>query len=381
MSGSLAKYKWTEIDELSEARVYATVVVCNGLIYVVGGCNNTGMPVNTLEAYDPAENKWSKVKSMPTKRAAPIAAVIDDKIVVIGGVGSDQLPVNAVEIFLLAENKWKSLSPLSEPLMGMAHVVKDNKVLIFGGMAVDTNPRDHFKCLVVTSGASGSGSSEKWQAFTPMPSARYAAQAFHRNSKVYVVGGRQGKYPVAAFEVWDMDSRSWTKYPDLPTKRIFPCYCLTDKHIISVGGMKQTAQFGFSDACDMYCTDDNERSDWVSNKRMVMPTKRGDFTAVTIDNQVVVTGGLGNQGTPLACTEWFDSQKKRWSAHSSELIHARCTGSSIVHQGRLYLFGGIGLTGPFGKCEVFKPCHDGEIEENLEKDMQRVSLTSDVAST
>ena len=378
MSTSITKYKWFEIDELGEPRVYATVAICNGLIYLVGGCNKTGMPVNSIEVYDPVDNKWSKVKAMPTKRAAPIVAVIESRIVVIGGVGTDQLPVNAVEIFIINENKWKMLSPLSEPLMGMAHVVKDNKVLIFGGMAVDTNPRDHFKCLVVSSGGgSGSaGSTEKWQAFTPMPTARYAAQAFHRNSKVYVLGGRQGKYPVAAFEVWDMDSRSWTKYPDIPTKRIFPCYCLTDKYIISIGGMKNTAQFGFSDACDMYSTEDNERSDWITNKRMAIPTKRGDFTGVTVDNQVVVAGGLGNQGTPLSSTEWFDTQKKRWSNHSSELNYARCTGSSVVHQGRVYVLGGIGLEGPTGKCEVFKL-----YEEDLESKMQRVDLSTDATTS
>ncbi|XP_002127136.2 kelch domain-containing protein 8A [Ciona intestinalis] len=346
---SLANGTWTSIGSLSGPRVYMSVVICDGSLYVVGGCDEMGQPVNFVEVYSAEEDTWTKLKSMHTKRAAPIVTAVEGRIVAIGGVGVAQAPVDAVEVFSVAENKWKKLTPLSEPLMGMAHFLRDNKVHIFGGMGIDTNPRDHFKCLVV--GASAGG--EKWQAFTPMPTARYAAQAFYKNSKAYVLGGRVGKLPVAVFEVYDFDSRIWVSYPEILSKRVFPCYAMTDKHIVSLGGLKQTAQQGFCDNCEIYSTEQNDKGEWQTNKRMSIPTKRGDFTAKAIDNQVLVAGGLGNNGKPLSAVELFDPETKKWK-RLADLPRAHSTCASVVHQGKFYLIAGVTLEGPSATCEMFK---------------------------
>ncbi|XP_039248230.1 kelch domain-containing protein 8A-like [Styela clava] len=345
-----ANFSWSSINPMCDPRVYSSAVSIDGKIYVVGGCDKMGQPVNTLEVYDPSSNEWTSLKHMPSKRAAPITVAISNKIVAIGGIGCDQLPVDAVEFYKIDENKWKRLQPLSEALMGMAHITKDGKIHIFGGMGSDTNPRDHFKCLDVES---SSGNRERWQAFPPMPTARYASSAFLKNNKVYVVGGRQGKLPVSTFEVYDYDSRCWTAYPQMITKRLFPSYVMTDKYLISLGGLKETAQQGFSDACEIYSTEQQDKGEWFSTKKMNVPTKRGDFTAVAIDNKVFITGGLGNQGKPLASTEMFDPDSKKWK-RLSDMPVAHSTCSSIVFQGALYVFGGISPEGPSGACAVFK---------------------------
>ena len=345
---SLTTYKWNDVASLVAPRVYTSVAVCDGRIYVIGGCDEMGQPVNTNEMYNPETKTWTKLKSMPTKRAAPILAAFDDIIVAIGGVGSTQAPVDAVELYLVADNKWKKLVPLSEPLMGMAHFAKDNKVHVFGGMAVDSNPRDHFKCLVV-----GTGGAEKWQAFPPMITPRYAAQAFFKNSKVFVLGGRSGKIPVDAFEVFDFDLRTWCSYPNIPSKRVFPCYAITDHHVVSLGGLRQTTQGGFCDTCEIYPIDQNEKGEWICTKRMAMPTKRGDFVSSTMDNQVIVVGGLGNEGKPLCSTEVFDPETKKWK-RLSDLPVGHSTCGHIAYQGKFYIFGGITPEGPTATCRVFQ---------------------------
>lgn len=346
---SLTTYAWSDIAPLSAPRVYTSVTSCNGLLYVIGGCDEMGQPVNTNEVYDPKNNTWTKLKPMPTKRAAPIIASFDDVIVAIGGVGVTQAPVESVELFSVGGNKWKKLASLSEALMGMANFSKDNKVYVFGGMASDSNPRDHFKCLVISSGAG-----EKWQAFPPMPTPRYAAQAFYKNSKVYVLGGRSGKLPVDAFEVFDFDLRVWCSYPNIPSKRVFPCYSITDNHVVSMGGLRQSVQAGFCDTCDIYPIEQNEKGEWMSNKRMAMPNKRGDFVATTIDNQVLVAGGLSNEGKPLPSTESFDPETKKWK-RLSDMPHGHSTCSGFLHQGKFFLVGGITPEGPTATCLVFQP--------------------------
>ena len=69
------------------------------------------------------------------------------------------------------------------------------------------------------------------------------------------VGGRQGRLPVAAFEVYDFETSHWRSLPDIPSKRVFALYVHSDTHIFSVGGLHQDAQQGFSDVTEVFDLD------------------------------------------------------------------------------------------------------------------------------
>jgi len=72
---------------------------------------------------------------------------------------------------------------------------------------------------------------------------------------VYIAGGRQGRLPVAAFEVYDFQTSRWRSLPDVPSKRVFALYAHSDTHIFSVGGLHQDAQQGFSDVTEVFDLD------------------------------------------------------------------------------------------------------------------------------
>ena len=69
-----------------------------------------------------------------------------------------------------------------------------------------------------------------------------------------LTGGRQGKLPCLAFEVFDFATSKWTQLPDIPSKRVFPNYVKAGNCIVSVGGLKQPASEGFSQACEVFDT-------------------------------------------------------------------------------------------------------------------------------
>lgn len=52
-------------------------------------------------------------------------------------------------------------------------------------------------------------------------------------------GGRQCKYAVNAFEVFDIETRSWTKFPNIPCKRAFSSFVNLDNRLYSLGGLRQ----------------------------------------------------------------------------------------------------------------------------------------------
>ncbi|RLV88726.1 hypothetical protein DV515_00015343 [Chloebia gouldiae] len=99
-----------------------------------------------------------------------------------------------------------------------------------------------------------------WVSLAAMPTPRYAATSVLRGTKIYVLaqpslgcsipelefrnslsfaGGRQSKYAVNAFEVFDTDTRSWTKFPNIPNKRAFSSFVPTEEKLFSLGGLRQ----------------------------------------------------------------------------------------------------------------------------------------------
>lgn len=54
-----------------------------------------------------------------------------------------------------------------------------------------------------------------------------------------ILGGRQSKYAVNAFEVFDIETRSWTKFPNIPSKRAFSSFVCAENNIFSLGGLRQ----------------------------------------------------------------------------------------------------------------------------------------------
>ena len=67
------------------------------------------------------------------------------------------------------------------------------------------------------------------------------------------IGGRQGKLPCPALEVYDFGVGEWRKLPDIPSKRVFALYVHTDTHLYSIGGLNQNAfADGFSSTTEVF---------------------------------------------------------------------------------------------------------------------------------
>lgn len=338
-------FSWEVKRKMNNPRVFATPLVYGGNIFVIGGCDQTGAPLDTFEYYETAKRKWHNLPSMETKRAAPAAQVVGDKIVAIGGVGETQAPVDAVEVYDIKAKKWFKMESLTEPLQGVSSILRDNQILVMGGMSDDSNPKDHFWSYDVEN--------NKWKALPSMPTPRYASAAFEIDNKLYVIGGRQGKLPCLAFEVFDFATNKWTQLPDIPSKRVFPNYVRAGTCIVSVGGLKQPASEGFSQACEVFDTA-AQNPQWKIGVNM--PTKRGDFAIGVVGNKVICAGGLGSQGKPLQMVEAYDWVGDTWSEiKACPTTHCSC--AFTMHDDRLLVIGGLSMAGPSSSMEAlsFKP--------------------------
>lgn len=60
-----------------------------------------------------------------------------------------------------------------------------------------------------------------------------------------IAGGRQGKLPVTAFEAFDLEARTWTRHPSLPSRRAFAGCAMAEGSVFSLGGLQQPGPHNF----------------------------------------------------------------------------------------------------------------------------------------
>ncbi|NWV29940.1 KLD8A protein, partial [Origma solitaria] len=333
-------FHWKSLAPLPSRRVYAALAEAGGQLFAVGGCDDNGVPVDTFEVYSPEADQWASLPPMPTARAGVAVTALGKRIMVVGGVGADQLPLKVVEMYHTDEGRWRKRSSLREAAMGISVTAKGKgeplghyRVYAAGGMGSDLRPHNFLQHYDVLK--------DIWVSLAAMPTPRYAATSVLRGSKIYVLGGRQSKYAVNAFEVFDTDTRSWAKFPNIPNKRAFSSFVPTEDRLFSLGGLRQGRLYRqpkFMRTVDVF---DLEQGGWMKTERSCfLKKRRADFVAGYLQGRVVVAGGLGNQPTVLESAEAFHPEKNRWES-LPPMPTPRCACSSIVLRGCLLAVGGV----------------------------------------
>ncbi|NXV55314.1 KLD8A protein, partial [Molothrus ater] len=340
-------FQWKSLAPLPSRRVYSTLVEAGGQVFAVGGCDDNGVAVDSFEVYSPEADQWAALPAMPTARAGVAVTVLGKRIMVIGGVGANQLPLKVVEMYNTDEGRWRKRSSLREAAMGISVAAKGKyyRVYAAGGMGSDLRPHNFLQHYDVLK--------DIWVSLAAMPTPRYAATSILRGTKIYVLGGRQSKYAVNAFEVFDTDTRSWSRFPNIPTKRAFSSFVPTEEKLFSLGGLRQGRLYrqpkfmrtgvgafpGVGDppapACPVL------PGGWMKMERSCyLKKRRADFVAGYLRGRVVVAGGLGNQPSVLESAEAFHPEKNKWES-LPPMPTPRCACSSIVLRDCLLAVGGV----------------------------------------
>ncbi|KAF1505834.1 Kelch domain-containing protein 8A, partial [Eudyptula minor novaehollandiae] len=329
-------FQWKTLAPLPSRRVYSTLVEAGGQVFAIGGCDDNGIPMDCFEVYSPEADQWTSLPPMPTARAGVAVATLGKRIMVIGGVGVNQMPLKIVEMYNIDEGKWKKRNSLREAAMGISVTAKgkeDYRVYAAGGMGSDLRPHNYLQHYDMLK--------DIWVSLAAMPTPRYAATSFLRGTKIYVLGGRQSKYAINAFEVFDTETRSWTKFPNIPNKRAFSSFVPTEDKLFSLGGLRQGRLYRqpkFMRTVDMF---DMEQGGWMKMERsFYLKKRRADFVAGYLKGRVVVAGGLGNQPTILESVEAFHPEKNKWES-LPPMPTPRCACSSIVVRNCLLAVGGV----------------------------------------
>ncbi|XP_075773481.1 kelch domain-containing protein 8B isoform X2 [Pelodiscus sinensis] len=345
-AATASSFCWEVFPPMPTCRVYCSPAYRDGHLFVVGGCGRAGLPLAAAEMLDVPSQTWLALPPLPTARAGAAAVAVGKQVLVVGGMDSRQSPLASVDVFNTDEGKWEPAAALAQPSMGVSAVERDGVVYALGGMGADTSPQALVRLY--------EPGTARWQPLPSMPTPCYGASAFLQGSKIFLLGGRQGKLPVTAFEAFDLETRSWTRYPSVPSRRAFAGCAVAEGCVFSLGGLQQPGPHNFYSRPHFVSTVeifDLEQGAWSKLGRAVrMRDKRADFVAGCLGGRVVAAGGLGNQSFPLGSVEGFSPVRKRWEQLPA-MPTGRCSCSSYQALSRLFVIGGV-AQGPSGAVEA-----------------------------
>lgn len=201
---------WTLVKApMSQCRYYCGAAVINDKLYVVGGLNRSGVALDTIEMYDPALNSWNPLlKSMSKCRQSCAVAALHGKVCVVGGLNQSGDPLSTMEMYDPAADRWAHARlPMSECRVHCGVAVLDEKLYVVGGS-------NQFGKRLNTMEIYHSASDSWIKAPNGMSQCRQRCGVSVLGTKICVIGGLGRSEALKTVEVYDTLSGRWSVMED-----------------------------------------------------------------------------------------------------------------------------------------------------------------------
>ena len=156
---------WKEKEPCEGARLQASLVALDGLLYYIGGWNLPSGCTNTVECYDPKVDEWNFCAGLNKARCHSGCVVTDKHVFIIGG-GTTFRPerasvLSSVEKYDPERNSWSYVAPLNVARSHPNCVYCSGKIYAIGG--INNSPFRTSSCEVY------SPNTDEWEAIAPLP--------------------------------------------------------------------------------------------------------------------------------------------------------------------------------------------------------------------
>ncbi|XP_067952202.1 kelch-like ECH-associated protein 1 [Watersipora subatra] len=200
--------EWSHLPSMGCARNRVTVAVLDNKLYAAGG-SSAGEALPTVECYNPSTRLWKSVSSMSQKRIAAGLVVVNRFLYIVGGdSGTERL--NTMEKYFPEEDRWMDCPSMSARRSGAGVCSLGFHIYVAGGFdsTNQLNSVERFDTL-----------SETWETVTPMRYNRSALSLIATNGKLYALGGYGGARFVEVIESYDPATNTWTDISRMQTGR------------------------------------------------------------------------------------------------------------------------------------------------------------------
>ncbi|MBI4569006.1 MAG: hypothetical protein HY719_11485 [Planctomycetes bacterium] len=277
---------WATKAPMQTGRYQLAAAATNGVIYAIGGYNNSSGQVAAVEEYNPANNSWVARQSLPAGRQELGAVAVGAKVYVVGGAVGATLPAAILE-YDPASNTWTEKEAMpggGRYALGVAQ--SDHLIYAIGGpyenRVQQYNPPP----------------ANSWAPMAVMPTSRGYLTAAKVGRKIYAIGGRKSDgLALTTVEELDAPGNTWTTKAPMPTAR--------GNLAAEVGNGKVYVFGGWSDTAPLATV---EEYDPVTNTwafKTAMPTARGNLAAAVVNDRVYLLGGSGLTGAAGTTVEEY----------------------------------------------------------------------------
>jgi N-acetylneuraminic acid mutarotase len=276
MAAGVALGAWHPAPPLQRARAAHALVSTGQSLYVLGGSGGQ----TEVERYD--GQRWSVATTLPHGGLnAPAAVALDSRIYVIGGFSQQtNLPTDRVEIYDPATDTWSDGPPLPAPRGGHAAVLLNGTIHVLGGGNDRTTLSDHTVFDPAT---------QEWTAAAPLPRSEgsVAVVAFH--GELFAIGGRSGPSDFGDIYIYDPNADSWRRGPSIPPRATGGAVVFRGA-ILYFGGESQRTRSVLADVLRL----EPGAKKWTRIAQL--PTPRNYARAIVFRNAVYVVGGSRTAG-------------------------------------------------------------------------------------
>jgi hypothetical protein len=205
-----------------------------GKVYVLGGATLSGTSASGA-VYDPDTDTWSPIAEAPMARMSAAVGFINGKLYVAGGWDANGDPVQEVDIYDPATDSWNigAPSPIAQG-GGVAHAVLNGKLYLVGGCSNGACSSTLTTVQVYNPLA------DKWSVAADYPVAVTFAACAGIKDKLYCAGNIASTVEGGGY-AYDPAGGSWSPIADMPTPQAAAIYAEANGRLMIAGGLDSSA--------------------------------------------------------------------------------------------------------------------------------------------
>jgi hypothetical protein len=199
----------------------------DGRLFVVGGVDPSGRPVDAVAEYEPGTDRWSERAPMPTPRAHLALAAIGGRLYAVGGEAMGRFgstPTGASEAYDPRTNTWVPRAALPTPRSGLALASAAGKLYAIGGERRGALPG--MAATLASVNEEYDPAADRWRRRASLRHPRSGLGAVGQDDRVVVIGGertlrahREGARGSRLHEQYDPGTGEWLDLDPLPSSR------------------------------------------------------------------------------------------------------------------------------------------------------------------
>lgn len=281
---------WTSLASMPTGRADFGIVALAGKIYVLGGINEAGEPLGTVEVYNPANNDWTSKMSMLIPRSGFAAAAYGGKIYVFGGNMSSGFVGNA-EVYDPESNSWATVASMPTPRAYLSANVVGDKIYLIGGEKYSSTTPFYVETSI---NECYDPATDAWTTKAALPTAVYGFGSAVVDNKIYVIGGAKQDHSstltlVGNNQVYNADTDKWSISQSVPQTTVYGA-AATTRGISSPAAVYFVGGYTISEYSDKVFAFMLSNNTWKTVEDM--PNARSRLGLVMVDDVLYAIGGF-----------------------------------------------------------------------------------------